>query len=206
VIFFGSAAVWAQNSKPISFKGLTEALKIGGLGEAELVELIQQRGVDFELTPDKEMELKSARATEAVLTAVRSNYRGIPSVSTPTPRPAATSEPPKQVLGRPAITSIRAVKKLYIEKMSNDLDVYIKLEISRQMPNRLVVVLQKDDADAVMAGTSTNKSGTVTITDLSGTVQLWTGEAGDRGHLSKLHGGEKEVAKKLVGSLKHSME
>jgi hypothetical protein len=210
VVILGSAALWAQSPKPISATGLKEALKIGGLQQGELVELIKQRGVDFELTPDVETELKSAGANADVLAAVRANYRGIPSASTQPP--TTTSGPSNPVPDRsarsdqPVVTSIRQVKKLYIEKMSNDLDTYIKYEISRQMPNRLAVVLQKDDADAVMAGTATTRSGTVTITDLRGKVQLWTGETGDRGLLPKMHGGEKEIAKKLVSSLKRSME
>ena len=91
--------------------------------------------------------------------------------------------------------------------MPNDLDEYIKTEISRQMPNRIVLVLRMEDADAVMKGSATTGKGNVTITDIRGTAELWVGEAGDKGiYLTKIHGGEKKVAERLVGHLKKAME
>lgn len=76
-------------------------------------------------------------------------------------------------------------------------------EISRQLPGRFVIVLRLEDADAVMKGNATNRRGNVTITDIRGTTELWDGEAGDKGlYLTKIHGGEKKVAERLVSSLK----
>ncbi len=193
-----------MQAKPITLKGLTDALKIGGLSSAEMVKLIQERGVDFQYSADNEAALKAAGANSDVLAAVWVNYRGAPTTDAGTKPPVTTGNGTPPATMPPAITSIRQVKKIYIEKMSNDLDVYIKTEISRQMPNQLVVVLVKGEADAVMTGTSTNKNGSVTITDLRGTVQLWTGEANDKNLF--VHGGEKVIAGKIVGDLKRSME
>ena len=47
------AAAYAQTQsspKPISLKGLEDAIKIGGLKDSELIGQIQSRGVDFTLT------------------------------------------------------------------------------------------------------------------------------------------------------------
>ena len=215
----------ASQAKPITYKGLLNSLKTRGLSNAELAEIIKSRGVDFELTPEKESELKAAGADPALLAAVRANNRSVstadksqpsetqpPSSSTPpaaaspdTPPPVATK--PSTSPDTPVIKSIRDVKKLYIEKMSNDLDELIKAEISRQMPNRLLIVLRPEDADAIMKGGSSNHHGNVSITDLRGTAELWVGEAGDKGiHLTKIHGGEKKVAERLVGSLKKALQ
>jgi hypothetical protein len=91
--------------------------------------------------------------------------------------------------------------------MPNDLDEYIKAEISLQMPGRLLVVLRQEDADAIMKGTSTNHKGIVTIVDSRGTAELWAGEAGDRGvYLTKVHGGEKKVAERLVSGHKKALQ
>ena len=60
---------------PIKKTGLVTALKINGLTTAELVEQIDLRGVDFELTPDVELELRRVGAQDAVVAAVRRNYR-----------------------------------------------------------------------------------------------------------------------------------
>ena len=95
--------------------------------------------------------------------------------------------------------------------MPNDvdeyLDQYIKEEINRQMPGRLLVVPRREEADAIMKGSATNHQGRVTIFDLRGTTQLWAGEAGDMSvSLTKVHGGEKKVAERLVSNLKNALQ
>jgi len=222
-VFFATAAP-AQNSKPITFKGLMDSLKTRGLSNAELTQIVKARGVDFALTPETEANLKSAGADADLLAAVRASYKGAPiadksqPAATPAATPPQTTAPPPTTApapqnkpdappNAPVIASIRDVKKLYIEKMPNDLDEYIKAEISRQMPGRLVMVLHLEDADAVMKGVATNRNGNVTITDVRGTTELWAGEAGDKGlYLTKIHGGEKKVAERLVSSLKRVMQ
>src|SRR5579872_4279031 len=55
--------------------------------------------------------------------------------------------------------SLKAIHKVFIEKMPNDLDQYISAEITKQMNGRLVVVLDKADADAIMRGVGTEQTG-----------------------------------------------
>jgi hypothetical protein len=226
VLFLAAAAAsLSQTTKPIAYKGLLNSLKTHGLTNAELTQIVKTRGVDFELTADKESELKAAGADTDLLAAVRANLRGAgapaspsggaqtpasPPASTPAAPPPAQPPAEKEKPAAPAkpsaIASIRDVKKLYIEKMPNDLDEYIKAELSRQMPGRVLVVLRVDDADAIMRGTATDRKGSVTITDVRGTADLWVGEAGDKGlYLTKVHGGEKKVAERLVSGLKKAM-
>src|SRR5260370_20843595 len=61
---------------PIAKRGLTEALRLNGLSTQELIERIQQRGVDFRLTPDDAVQFMEAGATVELVQAVRDNYRG----------------------------------------------------------------------------------------------------------------------------------
>ncbi len=100
VVSMMAMALWAQAAKPITLKGLTDALKIGGLTNAELVKLIEDRGVDFELTRENEAALKAAGASAEVLLAVHDNYRGAPPVNpesaAPTPAAATPTPPPVQ--------------------------------------------------------------------------------------------------------------
>ena len=220
-----AAALLAQPSlKPISLSGLQEALKIGGLATAELVQIVKERGVDFELTPDREATLKSAGAQPALIEAVRANHRrraAVPVEATaappPSPRPAAAS--------RPVPKSVRDVHRIYVEEMPGDLDQFIKQEIARQMPERLVVALKKSDADAVMSGEGAQHKdtgskvtggylgmkdtafGAVTITDVQGSIQLWTSEAGDKSPFLGVvkRGGPRRVAERLVGNLKKAL-
>ena len=222
--FFCVAGLSAQNSKPITYKGLLDSLNTHGLSNAELAKIVKARGVEFELTPAIESELKAAGADADLLAAVRASYRGAPpagnggqsggqvpslpgsggSSGTP-PQPPAEKKKDTAVApaNAPVITSIKDVKKLYIEKMASDLDEFIKTEISKQLPGRFVIVLRPEDADAIMKGTVADGRGNVTITDIRGTAELWAGEAGDKGlYLTKVHGGEKKIAERLVGNLK----
>ncbi len=78
-----------SDTKPITLKGLEDALKIGGLKDSELISQIQTRGVDFILTPQITDALKGLGASAAVIKAVGANYRGsaAPNVNPPPPPP-----------------------------------------------------------------------------------------------------------------------
>lgn len=67
-----------QHATPIKKKGLIDALGTGGLAPAELIELIDQRGVNFRIDFDDEEDLRNAGASPAVLEAVRKHYRSTP--------------------------------------------------------------------------------------------------------------------------------
>lgn len=130
---------------------------------------------------------------------------------------AAAQEP------RPSLGSI---KRIYVDKMDNDLDQYIRAEIQKQFKGDIQVVLKPEAADAVLAGVSEHQSGTraavtgrwmglhdtatgsVSLLDKSGTVVLWSGEAGDRSIMwgSMKRGGPRKVADRLVNNLKKAME
>jgi hypothetical protein len=65
-----------QAAKPISRDGLVKALRINGLSTADLVQQITQRGIDFEMTPDVEAELRQAGAQpEIIKVVVRASTR-----------------------------------------------------------------------------------------------------------------------------------
>lgn len=124
-----------------------------------------------------------------------------------------------------ATPSLHDVHKVYIEKMPNDLDQYLRAEISKQFKGSLTVVLDKNDADAVLTGIDEEKkgtgaeitgrylglhdnaTGTVSMVDKAGKTILWTDEAGDRslwfGAMKR--GGQRKVADRLVSKLKKAM-
>ena len=96
------------------------------------------------------------------------------------------------------VASLRSIQKIYIEKMPNDLDQYLRAEISKQFKGSVTVVLDKNDADGILAGISDEKkgtgaqitgrylglhdnaTGTVSLLDKQEKTILWTDEAGDR--------------------------
>jgi hypothetical protein len=122
--------------------------------------------------------------------------------------------------------SLFSVKRIYVDKMDNDLDQYIRAEIQKQFKGVVQVVLKPELADAVMAGVSEHQSGTraavtgrwlglhdtatgsVSLLDKTGEVVLWSGEAGDRSIMwgSMKRGGPRKVADRLVKNLKKAME
>jgi hypothetical protein len=123
-------------------------------------------------------------------------------------------------------SALRAVKKVYIEKMPNDLDQYLRAEISKQFKGSLTVVLDKNDADGILTGiddekTGTgaqitgrylglhdNATGTISMLDKAGKTILWTDEAGDRSLLFGVmkRGGQRKVADRLISKLKKAMK
>ena len=124
------------------------------------------------------------------------------------------------------IQSLRSIKKIYIEKMPNDLDQYLRAEISKQFKGSVIVVLDKNDAEGILAGISDEKkgtgaqitgrylglhdnaTGTVSLLDKEGKNILWTDEAGDRSLMFGVmkRGGQRKVADRLISKLKKAMQ
>src|SRR5438105_4044044 len=114
LVVFALSGFQAPAAKPITKRGLLDALKIGGLTTSELVRKIKERGVNFAVTSDIEDELRKSGAPPEVVQAVRDNYRGAPS--TPSKPPVTVEEnvsepivrtpiqPPKRApIGKPGV-------------------------------------------------------------------------------------------------------
>ena len=128
--------------------------------------------------------------------------------------------------GQTPAPSLKSVKKIFIEKMDNDLDKYLRAEIVKQFRGNITVVLDAKDADGILAGVNEEEkgtgakitgrylglhdvaTGTVSLLDKEGKVILWSDEAGDRSLLlgPLKRGGPRKVADRLVGKLKKAIE
>src|SRR5690349_12698294 len=122
--------------------------------------------------------------------------------------------------------SLRSIKRIYVDKMDNDLDQYIRAEIQKKFHGDVTVVLKPEAADAILAGVSDNQNGvraavtgrwlglhdtatgSISLPDRTGTTVLWSAEAGDRSLFfgSMMRSGPRKVADRLVGNLKKAME
>src|SRR5262249_10517420 len=122
--------------------------------------------------------------------------------------------------------TLSSVRKIFIEKMPNDLDQYIRAEIGKQFKGRIVVVLKKEDADGILTGVNEAQkgtgakitgrylglhdtvNGTMSLLDKTESNILWSDEAGDRNLFFGIahRGGERKVADRLVSKLKKAME
>jgi hypothetical protein len=104
------------------------------------------------------------------------------------------------------------VKKVYVEKMENNLDQYITSEISKQFHGSLQVVLEPSKADAILKGVNLGSQNTtkatVQMVDPNGKMVLWSGTASDRDKMfaNLKHGGQEQIAENLVKSLKKAMQ
>jgi len=107
-------ATYARVTKgPLSKRYVLGALRRGQPKKRELIRLVRQRGVSFELTDKDESQLRAAGATPALLEALRDNYResqaDIPPVLPPTPHPVTknrhddTFSPPDSTSGGPGM-------------------------------------------------------------------------------------------------------
>ena len=85
----------AQQPPPVNREGLIEAMKIGGLTEKELADILVDRGVRFRLTPAIEQELRAAGASDTFIDVVRRGYRNEDG-STPAPPPNPPPPPGPQ--------------------------------------------------------------------------------------------------------------
>lgn len=117
--------------------------------------------------------------------------------------------------------TLRSVHKVFIDPMAHDLDKYIKQEIPRQMKERILIVINKDDADAILTGIDEEQTGagnkitgrylglhnvatgTLSLLDKEGKVLLWSDDAGDQAVMftALKKGGQRKIAKRLVGKL-----
>ncbi len=229
MLFLLPGIIFAQAAptKPITKNGLTQALKIGGLSQKELVDQVTHRGVDFSVNSDTEADLRRAGASADLIKAVRDNYRApssdnsalaaldAPDTTANAPTrsdsgtaarsPRASAEPPSN--GKRPL-NLRDVRKIYIEKMSNGLDGYLRAAISRKLGSFFTIVLDRSEADAILQSTDNRSSGTVSLVDPTGKIVLWSGSADDKEavYLNFRHGGQRQVAEKLAGQLKKSLE
>ena len=123
------------------------------------------------------------------------------------------------------VQSLRSIKKIFIEKMPNDLDQYLRAEISKQFKGSVTVVLDKNEADGILTGIDDEKkgtgaqitgrylglhdnaTGTISLLDKSEKNIIWTDEAGDRSLVFGVmkRGGQRKVADRLVSKLKKAM-
>jgi hypothetical protein len=109
--------------------------------------------------------------------------------------------------------------------MAHDLDKYIREEIIKQMKERIVIVVDKNDADGILTGIDEEKSGagekltgrylglhnvatgTLSLLDREGKILLWSDDAGDQSMMftALRKGGQRKVASRLVAKFRKAL-
>ena len=98
-----AGVVEMQAKKPYDRDTLLRVVQLNALPTSEVVSAIQQRGVDFRMTPDLESRFREAGARPEVIEAIQANYR--PAVSSPSHNaPSTTSRPSANVPSGPPLS------------------------------------------------------------------------------------------------------
>lgn len=106
------------------------------------------------------------------------------------------------------VETLTAVKKVFVEKMDNDLDQFIVSAISKKFHGTLTVVLDKSNADAILRAKSDQQStikATVEMVDPTGRIILWSGTASDKNKIIRKHEGDERIGNALMDQLKKAM-
>jgi hypothetical protein len=83
-----------QAKQPYDKDKLLRVVQLNALPTTEVVQAIQQRGVDFRITSDIESQFRGAGARPEVIDAIRGNYRGATSPPPSNPPNNPPSNPP----------------------------------------------------------------------------------------------------------------
>jgi hypothetical protein len=95
-----------QAKQPYDKDKLLRVVQLNALPTSEVVQAIQQRGVDFQMTSETESQFRGAGARPEVIDAIRSNYRAAPSSpppSNPSSNPPNNPRPPSNVPAGPPL-------------------------------------------------------------------------------------------------------
>lgn len=78
-----------QAKQPYDKDKLLRVVQLNALPTSEVVQAIQQRGVDFRMTSDVESQFRGAGARPEVIDAIRGNFRSAPSSPPPSNQPSS---------------------------------------------------------------------------------------------------------------------
>jgi len=216
-----------------------------GLSEDVIVSVVNSQPGVYTVTPDALVALKNAKVPSKVISAMVSKSQGTalgtaPSEPLPAGGPASngSADGPAALPPPPAATTastptapagpppdLKSIHKIYIEKMPNDLDMYLRAEFNKQLKDGVTIVLKNEEADGIITGINEEQkgtaakitgrylglhdtvNGTISLLDRSESNILWSNEAGDRNLFFGIahRGGERKVADRLVSKLKKAM-
>ena len=187
---------------------------------------LQLRTSERAQQPPAPVPVTRLEASKSVAPEEKATPGASPNLSTtaapPAPEAAVAPRGPRTV----GDLSLKNVHRIFIEPMPGDLNEYISAEITKELKGRVVVVLDKANADAIMRGVGENKSGvgaaitgrylglhdnstaSITLIDPNETVVMWASEAGDRSLMwgALARGGQRKVADRLVNNLKKALD
>jgi hypothetical protein len=108
-----------------------------GLGEGLIISMIQNQPGKYSMTPDELVKLKQEGVPEKVLAAMLS--KGVASApGGASPASPSIAPPSPQDNGNAQGIALKNIRKVFIDKMDNDLDQYLRAEIVKQFKGKRV--------------------------------------------------------------------
>src|ERR1700728_1183898 len=119
--------------------------------------------------------------------------------------------------------SLGQVRKIYVERMPNDLDQHVRAEIYKKFKDKVAVVLDRREADGILVAPAVKPTVTtaaggplppalrgdsdlmVSLLDKSGKVILWSDDLGDRDAMFR-NIGSRAIAGRIIHKLKKAIE
>jgi hypothetical protein len=172
-LLFSAVAATQTAKKPITKQGLLNAVKINGLTTQELVQQIERRGVDFEMTASDESDLRGVGARPEVVEAARANYRpsaaaapAVTRVNTTPPRSSSTSPSNANVPDGPPLSKSEIVTMLQGGIAPARVEQFVeKRGVSFQVTPEIAREITSAGGNRSLVGAITEKSTTETASN-----------------------------------------
>lgn len=234
-VILASAALAQQTQGQLTNQRIGDMV-LAGVSQSEVIRIIgSASAVNFDLRPNSTDALLNVGVSEDIIKAMSAKENGAAapiataSLTTTTPKDSEVRpvlvKAVSTVKRSPTISSLSQVRRVYVEKLPNDFDQYLRAEFFKQMPNRIIIVLDKAEADGIITGVDEhdrriasvvtgrylglhdNTTASISMLDGSENVVLWSDEAGDRSLMFSImrRNGERKVASRIVGKLKKAM-
>lgn len=152
--------------KPISKSGLLEAIRLNGLSTQELIDRINQRGVNFRMTAQDETDFRSAGARPELIEAVRTNYRAEGTTTTTAPRTNTTStvKPSANVPAGPPLSKSEIVTLLQSGVPAGRVEQFVEVRgVSFAVTPEIAREITAAGGNRSLLGAITEKSNETTI-------------------------------------------
>ncbi|MEK6288579.1 MAG: hypothetical protein AABO57_22915 [Acidobacteriota bacterium] len=157
-----TGAASMQAKQPYDKDKLLRVVQLNALPTTEVVQAIQQRGVDFQLTSGVESEFRGAGARPEVVDAIRSNYRAAsppPRTSSPGNSPPATPRPPANVPAGPPLAKNEIVTLLQSGVPTTRVEQFVEARgVSFSITPQIAREIKAAGGDNALIGAITGKA------------------------------------------------
>lgn len=101
IVMIAAPSIAVAQDGPMSKDKLVKVLKQNNTSQQELVAIVAQTGVDFQMSADDEKKLHQAGASDELIAAARDSYQGQPQPENKKPEETENKTPPEEPVKLP---------------------------------------------------------------------------------------------------------